>query len=139
MPSIEYRLTRPETETFIQLRADCGWGLLEKRQAELALANCLYAVTAYHGDEIAGFGRVVGDHALNYYVQDLVVKPAYRRRKIGATIMAMLIAEIKANAVGGSYAIGLMSAVGKEAFYKQFGFVERPSAAFGAGMILAVD
>lgn len=31
--------------------------------------------------------------------------------------------------------VGLMSAKGKEEFYKRFGFIERPNESYGAGMI----
>lgn len=31
--------------------------------------------------------------------------------------------------------VGLMSAKGKEDFYKKFGFMERPNESYGAGMI----
>lgn len=80
----------PSPDTFIQFRAACGWGRINEIQAELALSNSLYFVSAFHDDKIVGFGRVVGDGALNYYIQDLIIKADYHNQSIGSIIMKML-------------------------------------------------
>ena len=41
---------------------------------------------------------------------------------------------IKETACDGAY-IGLMSTPGQTEFYKKFGFIERPTAEFGPGMV----
>ena len=89
---------------------------------------------AFEGEQLAGFGRVVGDGHLYFYIQDLIVAPTYRGRGVGKQIMERLIEEIKNRATSGAM-IGLMSAHGKEAFYEKFGFIVRPNDVFGAGMI----
>lgn len=78
-------------------------------------------------------GRVVGDGALYFYLQDIIVKPNYQGQEIGRHIVARLTDNAVARAEVGA-TIGLMFAKGKENFYKHFGFQERPDVQLGAGM-----
>jgi predicted N-acetyltransferase YhbS len=125
----------PAATDFIKLRADCGWGSISVDQAEMALQNSLFVVSALMNERTIGFGRIIGDQALNFYIQDIVVAPDYRHLGIGGAIIANLLEQLRLSGAAGC-TIGLMAAAGKEDFYRQFGFVERPSAAFGAGMTL---
>lgn len=78
-------------------------------------------------------GRVVGDGVLYFYLQDIIVLPTHRKRSIGGQIVSKLLEETLARAATGA-TIGLMSAKGKEAFYQNFGFQERPTDQLGSGM-----
>jgi predicted GNAT family N-acyltransferase len=62
------------------------------------------------------------------------VLPSYQRLGLGHKIMTELMEYITSTYPPGS-SVGLMSAKGKEDFYKKFGFVERPNEGYGAGMI----
>ena len=124
----------PPLSDFIAFRANEGWGEISQETAEASLSASLVNVCAFEGERLAGFGRVVGDGHLYFYIQDLIVAPTYRGRGVGKQIMERLIEEIKNRATSGAM-IGLMSAHGKEAFYKKFGFIVRPNDVFGAGMI----
>lgn len=84
-------------------------------------------------DELLGFGRVVGDGVLYFYVQDVIVVRGARGKGVGRLIMGRLMVRLREIAPAGA-TIGLMSAAGKEGFYERFGFVTRPSDAHGAGM-----
>ncbi len=78
-------------------------------------------------------GRVVGDGALYFYLQDIIVKPTHQGRAIGRQIVSKLTDEAVARAEIGA-TIGLMSAKDKEGFYENFGFQVRPTEQLGAGM-----
>jgi len=68
-------------------------------------------------------GRLVGDGARVFYIQDVFIKPEYQRRGIGKLIVAKLLEYIKSNGVVNSnIMIGLMAAKGMEKFYSELGF-----------------
>lgn len=78
-------------------------------------------------------GRVVGDGALVFAIQDVIVLPEHRRQGYGARIMDALMAYVKENARLTAH-ISLFSANGMEEFYSRYGFVERPQGRLGPGM-----
>ena len=137
MSGITYTKLPPSAAIFAQFREKCGWGTVGDELAKIAILNSLVFITAYKGDKLVGFGRVIDDGALNYYIQDLIVEENIRGLGIGRVIMKELLAEITERARDGA-TIGLMAAVGKEAFYKQLGFVSRPNTQSGAGMTLVI-
>ncbi len=77
-----------------------------------------------HGNVI-GCGRVVGDGGIYFYVQDVMVLPAYQKQGLGRRIMDAIMAYIAAHARSNSF-IGLMAADGVAPFYYRYGFGERP-------------
>lgn len=135
MSTIIYQHTPPDASAFAKFRASCGWGRVSEVLAQKAIDNSLVFVSAYKGGQLVGFGRVVGDGALNVYIQDLIVSESMRGEGIGKAILNKLLAEIGEMCPEG-VTIGLMSATGKEQFYEQFGFQNRPSHIYGAGMTL---
>lgn len=123
----------PSPAEFVAMRAACGWGEIAEAVATRALAASVLDVSVRRAGELLGFGRVVGDGALYFYIQDVIVAPEARGRGIGRTIMARLMERIREIAPVGA-TVGLMSAAGKEGFYERFGFVARPATSYGAGM-----
>lgn len=130
---IRFEEIPPCPEDFVRLRAECGWGEISLEAASKALSRSAIDLTCFEGDDLVGMGRVVGDGVLYFYLQDIIVKPNYRGQQIGREIVAKLTEEALASAEVGA-TIGLMSAKGKEEFYRHFGFQERPDAHLGAGM-----
>jgi len=121
---------------FILLRESVEWDTLPKIQIEQALKNGIYSVVAKHGDNVVGMGRLVGDGIMYWYVQDVIILPEYQCENIGKRIIEKLLKYAEVNSLAQTtITIGLMSAKGKEGFYKKFDFIERPNDKFGAGMI----
>lgn len=54
---------------------------------QVAIDKSMAVVHAAVGDEVVGFGRLVGDGSLYLYIQDLMVLPSYRDRGVGRAIM----------------------------------------------------
>lgn len=133
-PTIKLRNTPPPLCDFMALRTAEGWGQITEEVARATLVGGLINVCAYEGETLAGFGRVVGDGVLYFYIQDLIVAPHYRGKGYGRQLMGHLLAEIRNQAAPGA-TVGLMAAYGKEAFYESFGFISRPNDIYGAGMI----
>ena len=111
-------------EDFIRLRLEAGFMETPMEQAEKALANGLFTASALCGDKIVGMGRLIGDGAMYWYIQDVAVMPEYQGRGIGKAIVTRLISYAEANSLPGSKAsIGLIAAKGKEPFYEKMGFI----------------
>ena len=123
-----------EVREFIDLRKAVGWGIPDTTSIEKGLDNSLYCVCAQIEDEVIGMARVVGDSSICFYIQDVIVKPEYQSMGIGKKMMESVMIYISKNASSGAV-VGLMSAKGKEEFYKKFGFWQRPNENFGHGMM----
>ena len=77
--------------------------------------------------------RVVGDGALFFYIQDIVVAPTHQKLGIGAVLMEHIESYISENAEQGS-TVALMAAQGKEDFYHRYGYQQRPTAMLEHGI-----
>ena len=124
-------------ETLASFRNQAGWGATPLPQAQKAVQNTLFSVVAYDGDIPVGIGRLVGDGAINWYIQDLIVLAAYQNHGVGSKIIDQLMNFASQNSVPDSVVtIALMAAKGKEEFYQKFGFLARPNEQQGAGMMM---
>ena len=125
------------TDVYLHLRRSVNWKVLSDKQAETAIKNCLYNVTAYVDDEPVGMGRIVGDGAVICYIQDLVVLPGYQKLGIGRQLMQHLIAYVESiREENTELMLCLMCAKGREKFYEKQGFIARPTENLGPGMIM---
>ena len=48
--------------------------------------------------DVVGMGRIVGDGAIYFYIQDVAVKPEHQGRGVGRQIMEHLLAYLQAQA-----------------------------------------
>ncbi len=121
-----YRLVEgnPSTGDYQRLRAAVGWSAFGSEAAERGLRNDLFGVTLLHDVEVVGCGRVVGDGAVYFYLQDIIVLPEHQTRGLGALIMDAVMAYLEREASPGCF-VGLMAAVGAESFYERYGFRRR--------------
>jgi len=121
----------------IRFRSINGLSIPNRETARKSLGASLYSLAAYVKGEYVAWGRIVGDGALNFYIQDLIVLPGWQRRGLGSALMDKLIAWIKANGMKGSI-IGVLSPKEKTAFFKKFGFKgsENPNGLQGLYKIL---
>lgn len=126
-------LESPSVEDFLLLRSKVAWGDLDANIAEKSLNNSLFHVAIYHDDQLVGMGRVVGDGAMYFYIQDVVVEPSYQKQGIGAALMDKIEGYLSDVTSQGS-TIGLLAAQGKEAFYSRYGYTLRPNSSLGHGM-----
>lgn len=124
------------TDVYLSLRKAVNWKELSKEQAEKALKNSLYILTAYENDEPIGMGRIVGDGAVICYVQDLIVIPEKQSDGIGGMILNRLKKFVASEGIPGTTMMfDLMCAKGRENFYEKHGFMARPTEDLGPGMI----
>lgn len=128
MPTILHR--SPLVAEYQMLLATTNWPKQEDLIIDNALANSLYAVVAVDNNQTIGMARIVGDGAMYFYIQDVVVHSDHKNKGIGKMLMMEIMNWLKAHVSTNAF-VGLMAADGAQSFYYQFGFKERPNNAAG--------
>lgn len=117
------------------LRKSVGWNEIAINQAQTGINNSTYLVAAVCNNKTVGMARLVSDGGYICVIVDVIVLPEFQGKGIGKTMISLVMEYINSSIeTGEGVFINLMSAKGREAFYRQFGFVERPDNNFGAGM-----
>lgn len=112
-----------KAEDFVRLKVATGFIDRPLEQVEKALKNGLFNVSAICDGKVVGMGRLVGDGAMYWYLQEIIVLPEYQGKGIGKSIVNRLIEHIRSTAIPGTkVSIGLTAVKGKEPFYEKFGF-----------------
>jgi GNAT superfamily N-acetyltransferase len=136
---VEYLENGLTPEALAGLRDLVGWSHIEAGQAKKALENTCFSVAAVENGRVVGMGRLIGDGAMIWYIQDVIVVPEYRGGGVGTAIVQKLMDYVRREAMpGAKVSVGLMAARGKEPFYEKFGFCARPSDHEGAGMMIRI-
>ncbi|MBU2923366.1 GNAT family N-acetyltransferase [Colwellia sp. 4_MG-2023] len=129
----DFKLESPLVEEFLNLRNKVGWGELEFNLAQTSLNNSLFHVTVRDKSVLIGMGRIVGDGAMYFYIQDVIVDPSYQGTGVGSILMDQIENYLSVAAQKGS-TVGLLAAKGKEDFYIRYDYMLRPSNTLGSGM-----
>ena len=123
----------PTVEEYLRLAESVGWQKYVSRPTTtIALENSIFGVVAESNDKIIGTGRIVGDRASFYYIQDVMVEPDAQNQGVGRLILTNLMTYLYEYAPKNAF-VGLFAASGKESFYEQFGF------SLGHGMSLYIE
>jgi GNAT superfamily N-acetyltransferase len=121
-------------EEYMMFRKAVGWAEFPLEQAEEGLKNSYICVIRRDEKPIA-LGRIVTDHGYVVYIADVIVLPEYQGQGYGRIIMEKLMETINSWLKPGyKMMVTLVSALGKDEFYKKFGFESRPNERFGPGM-----
>jgi GNAT superfamily N-acetyltransferase len=123
----EYQVVEriPTVEEYLALREAVGWGRLDEQMTARGLARALFTACLLHHGKVIGCVRIIGDGGLYFYLQDVIVLPAFQRQGLGKRLMKAILAYLEEHAVPGAF-IGLMAATDASSFYTQFGFEVRP-------------
>jgi ribosomal protein S18 acetylase RimI-like enzyme len=128
---LHYERNTPAIDDFWTLFETTGWNqgyALSQEELATALENSWLCISAYVGDQLVGFGRVVTDQAVHAMIYDLIVHPDFQAQGIGGEILGRLVEScVNANIRD----IQLFSAEGKSEFYLKRGFETRPVEAPG--------
>lgn len=113
----------PRSE-YLRLVADAGWTRFVNPDAvDTALSGSLWSATArdQSTDEIVGCIRIVGDGAIFFYIQDLIVAKSHRRQGIGRSLMEHADRFLQRTAPRKA-SVGLFTHPTKAGFYEKFAF-----------------
>ena len=86
------------------------------------LAATPVIVSAWDGDQLVGFARMLSDEATNAYVSTVAVAPRWQDRGLGSRLMGVVMEGRE------SMKLVLEAAPGAERFYERLGFVRAPNA-----------
>ena len=126
-------LKAPAQDEFANLRTQVKWQNPDDKTLKASIENSLFWVIVYDTDKLIGTGRVVGDGAMYFYIQDIIVTPSYQKQGIGHLVMTHIENYLSSTSSNGA-TIALLSAHGKERFYTQYGYVKRDGDSLGFGM-----
>ena len=123
----QYRFEQalPAVSDYQRLRAAVGWSEQAPEAVAEGLPRSLHSLCVYRGQELVGYGRIVGDGGVYFYIQDIVVLPEHQGQGLGHGIMKRMMVYLSEQAHPESF-IGLMAAKGAAGFYERYGFAERP-------------
>jgi len=112
-----------QPQDFVRLRVLTGFADIPIEHAKRALDGGLINVSAIYGDQLIGMGRMVGDGAMYWYLQEIIVLPEFQKQGVGAKIVQHLVDyDISLSATGKFTTICGVSAKGKEDFCRKLGF-----------------
>ena len=131
--NFQLKLSSPSAMEFLALRSKVGWQRVDIDAAQTSLVNSLFHVAIYDDVQLIAMARVIGDGVMYFYVQGVAVDPDYQGLGLGSALMESIENYLKSATKKGA-TIGLLSVKGKEAFYRRYGYLERPNASLGHGM-----
>lgn len=122
-------------EEYMNMRQIVGWSTFPLEEAEAGLAGSAYLCCIRKNGVPIAMSRYLWDHGYVVYIADVIVTPEYQGQGLGRFLMERMLADLRSNLKPGyRMMVNLMAAKGKEPFYNKFGFIDRPSEAFGCGM-----
>lgn len=123
----------PSASDFALIRTLVGWENPQLSILQISIDSSLFWVSVYLDNKLIGCGRVIGDGAMYFYVQDVIIHPLHQKQGLGTKIMQYVSQYIAAYCPSGS-TVGLLAAKGKEEFYLKHGFIARNGQDLGLGM-----
>jgi GNAT superfamily N-acetyltransferase len=122
---VDYRFVDevPTVEQHGALSVSVGWhDAFRWESMPASLAGSVCGVVVYADDDHpVAMGRVVGDGAFYFYVQDVVVHPDHQGRGLGRAVLHRLRDQVQATA-GGDCFLGLFATPEAEKLYASEGF-----------------
>lgn len=120
--TIERRVPTPEEHR--RLAEAVGWTHgFHWPSVPSSLERSLFGVVAMAGGEAVAMGRVVGDGALYFYIQDVAVDPDWQGQGIGRRIVEALLEHIRDIASGPAF-VGLFATDDAIRLYESHGFTK---------------
>lgn len=112
----------PTPDEYRALCTAVGWaGAMNLDAAEAALAGSRFGAVALVGERAIAMGRVIGDGALFFYIQDVAVVPELQGGGVGRQIVARLVERARAAAPGPAL-LGLFATEAARPLYRRLGF-----------------
>ncbi len=114
----------PSQEEYRSLRNQSDWYTVGNQFEKAAFGKEVYCVVVLDGPNVIGMGRIVGDGAIYFNIQDLIVHPNYNSKSVGRLIMDHIENFFETGASRHAY-IGVLATRETRELYKKYGFTER--------------
>ena len=132
---MEIRINTLTPELFLDLYQSVGWEPPCIEQVRIALKNSFATFTCYEGETPVGMVRLIGDGGMSFYVKDFAVVPTYQGKGVGKRLMQAVECYVReCKPLDWAVSLELISTKEAVAFYRKFGFEERPCDWDGPGM-----
>ena len=119
--AIEYIDKAPTLEEYKEMRRAVNFMVLSDRIASNALNNAFHITTVRDNGKAIGMIRVLSDGSYANFITDVIVIPEYQKRGIGTEMVRRTVDFMKTTLQPGeTIVLYLMSAIGKESFYKTY-------------------
>lgn len=118
---MDIRTTGIKACDFASLRVNSGMSQKSLDSSEVALSGSLYVVGIYENDKMIAFGRVVGDGAISFVINDIMVDKSYWRKGYCRVIMEHINAYLDETITKDSY-VCLVADKPANFLYEKFGF-----------------
>lgn len=125
-----------EPGEYQNLRAQTSWNQLPDEMVGRALKASLFSVVVEMDEKVIAMGRVVGDGALYFYIQDIIVDREFRGMGISRLIMERIEQYLSKVALPHAF-IGLMAAEGVSGIYEKYGYRRRGENAPGMFRVIS--
>ena len=89
---------------------------IEQIERSMRNSSC-YGLYLDDGRKLAGFTRVINDHATTYYLCDVVVDPEYRHQGLGTALVSYVVSRPEYTGLR-----GLLLTRDAHGLYEKFGF-----------------
>ena len=89
---------------------------IEQIERSMRNSSC-YGLYLDDGRKLAGFTRVISDHATTYYLCDVVVDPEYRHQGLGTALVSYVVSRPEYTGLR-----GLLLTRDAHGLYEKFGF-----------------
>lgn len=123
----------PLVDAYCELRVSTGLSSKTKEAAIIGLAGTYFGVSIFHGEQLVGMGRIIGDGGCFFQIVDIAVSPEHQGKGLGKQIMAALMDHLRQHAPKSAH-VSLLADGTAHKLYSQFGF--EISAPGSQGMIL---
>jgi ribosomal protein S18 acetylase RimI-like enzyme len=94
---------------------------LEKIERIISGSHCFIVAIRQEPEMILGMGRAISDRASDAYIQDVMVRPEFRRQAIASSILKIIVNRLERDKMTW---IGLIAKEGTRPFYDGLGFSE---------------
>lgn len=132
---LEFKDISPSLEEYKNMRQQVNFMPLSDRICRNVLNNAFHITTVRDNGKCIGMIRVLSEGGYANFITDVIVIPEYQHMGIGTRLMNRTMDYLYSTLEPGEkIVVYLMSASGREPFYRQFGFRDRPNELLGAGM-----
>ncbi len=114
----------PTREEYRSLTNQSDGYTVENQFTKTAFGKEVFRVVVLDGPNLIGMGRVIGDGAIYFCIQDITVHPNYSNKSVSRLIMDQIEAYFETVASRHFY-VGVIAGKGTKELYKTYGFIER--------------